>query len=90
MPRFSLSSNVIHNHLSFITSRGHPLSLLQAQTVIAAGPYAYLVSSDLPNLTFVNLRFSVKDGADFFINLSAEEYQGTAAFVSSAEQVGSV
>lgn len=34
-----------------------------------------------------NLRFSVKDGADFFINLSSVEYQGTASFVGMESQV---
>ncbi|CAM9557975.1 unnamed protein product [Ascophyllum nodosum] len=56
------------------------------QTVIVSGPYAYLVSSDLHSLELLNLRFSVKDGADFFFSLSAEEYQGTAAFISTGEQ----
>lgn len=54
---------------------------------MVSGPYAFLVSSDLASLTFENLRFSIKDGADFFLNLSSDEYQGTVAFVGTSPQV---
>ncbi|CAM9148340.1 unnamed protein product [Ectocarpus sp. 12 AP-2014] len=56
------------------------------RAVIVSGPYAFLVSSELASLTFENLRFSIKDGADFFLNLSSDEYQGTVAFVGTSPQ----
>ncbi|CAB1120034.1 unnamed protein product [Ectocarpus sp. CCAP 1310/34] len=59
----------------------------QPRGVIVSGPYAFLVSSELASLTFENLRFSIKDGADFFLNLSSDEYQGTVAFVGTSPQV---
>lgn len=64
------------------------MKIIQPRAVKVSGPYAYLVYSDLASLTLTDLRFSIRDGADFFLNLSSDEYQGgSVAFVGTEPQV---
>lgn len=53
-----------------------------------SGPYAYLLTSDKPRITFWNVRFVVKNEADFFVTFHSDEAEGMATFIGEYEQVG--
>lgn len=56
-------------------------------TIYAKGPYKLTVTSDSSDVYFTGVRFEITDGAEFRLQLAAEEFVSTAYFTGVTNQV---